>query len=244
MAQVYARMRASCALQEYFFLKMGNQHTPVFIASSGTVKYMPAGGPLHMHLNSNMCEIEAEQQTTVENTNWFDTKGMPTGRGLRRLMNQCSHPLPDRGFGPRLTVPLTKEQVVKAKKEGRFVRASKCVQQIIVTNPINPRSPCLLPCCNKYTKGVRRKYVNITDSELCQPVIQPHSKTLATLDARIATQKAFKKESQRQPDVPVTDEAPCMHSLEVLLKFSSMLIVYHPLILLLNTTTQNTHCVR
>ena len=118
-----------------------------------------------MHLKSNMCETSAEQQTTVENTFWFDTKGMPTGRGLRRLMNQCSHPLPDRGFGPRLTVPLTKEQVVKAKKQGRFVRASKCVQQIIVTNPINPRSPCLLPCCNKYTKGVRRRYVNITEGK-------------------------------------------------------------------------------
>jgi hypothetical protein len=215
---------ASRALADYLFCYPGDKNSPVLIGHTGAIMRMSSDEPLHQYLMSGLHTTAIEEETkVVDNTDWVDTTNMPTGRGLKRLMNQCPHSLPRLGFGPRLTVPLTKEQVHKAKKQKRFVSAGKCVPPAVTPQPAQSFTPhaCLPYCsCNttypegrrRYT-GVRSKeYKAITVSKVCQTAIPAASQTLDTLDKRIAKQKAWKTKSERKPTVSVADKLLSKHS--------------------------------
>ena len=149
---------------------------------------------------------------------------MPTGRGMKRLMNQCSnHPSTPLGFGPRINVPLTKEQLRKCEKQKRFVKVKTLVPLVVVTPPPQLSAPriCQPYCsCNTtYTegkriyKGVRSKHPQpVVVTEVCPPA-RPHcSKTLQIIDNQIAKKKAWNRRSEREPTMCAADKPPSKHS--------------------------------
>ena len=225
-SKIYAKIVTSSALREHLFCFPGDHESPVLITLTGFVMRMPLHGTLYNHLNSGAYYIvpDEKEQEEVNNTNWVDTTNMPTGRGLKRLMNQCSnHPSTPLGFGPRISVPLTKQQLHKLIKQKRFVEVRTLATSIIAPPPTQPSAPrtCLpyRPSYTPYPEG-KRRYTGVRSkhpqpvvvTEVCPPARPHHSKTLQIIDNQIAKQKAWKRKSEREPTMFAADKPPTKHS--------------------------------
>ena len=213
---VWQRVWTSRSLRDYLFCSPEGHHSPVLIRPTGAIAYMPPDGVLHQYLTSgaNIAYVadDADGGSPAVDK-WVDTTNMHPGRGINRLINQCSHPSTNIGFGPRLDVPLTKEQRCKLQKQRRCVNVGEPMQPTVPQPAQLPtRDKCLPYCsCNTtYPKG-RRRYTGVRSGKR-QPSRQAHNKPLTSVDERIARRIAWNHQNERKPTVSVTDQTPDKHS--------------------------------